>query len=130
MNELSESSRALVTLREGAALIPPRFKFFSRATASQRRELKWLGDIRSGFKVLEKDIRLHQNVSNAGMMIKQGDLQIRAACAAVEFDMQYVLLAMDNFKQAIIDAGSRLGCDLEWLHEAWANSRLGWRLVI
>jgi hypothetical protein len=122
MNELSESSRAL---REGTALIPPRFQFFSGATTWQRRELQWLGDIPASFKVLEKDIRLHQNISNAGMMIKQGNIQIRAACAAGEFDNQLVLLAMDNFKQAIIDAGSGLGCDLEWLHEAWANARLG-----
>ena len=122
MHELSESSRAL---QVGLELIPPRFNIFRGATTLQRRELQWLGDIHSGFQVLEKAIRLHQRISNSGMMIQQGDLQIRAACASADFDMELVLLAMDSFKQAIIGADSGLGCDLEWEHEAWASSRLG-----
>ena len=123
VNELSESLRAL---QEGTDLIPPRFQFFSGATALQRRELQWIGDIPSRLKDLDKDIRLHQNVAKAGMMIKQGDNQISDACEKPgEFKMELVFMAMDSFKQAIIDAGSGLGGDVEWLHEAWANSRLG-----
>ncbi len=32
--------------------------------------------------------------------------------------MELVFMTMDSFKQTIIDAGSGLGRDVEWLHEA------------